>query len=288
MKKVSLVLLLTLTVSIATVAATEPITEDVPAPDQYDPTLPKTADIAVADRAAALRAQAQPLQMDHTAQILTTMDSSNAFVGVVRINPAMLARPVDPVVNADGSMFGFGLPRDMARLHLQIAGETYDLFFYDEKPDPKYGYRHVTLHVLNRDDAYARFSVDDRRGLVYGVIRTPARTIRIVPRPADAAQEVFVTSPMRTGVFASIPQDVWVDGPVSALIWRHYELEALAVIRPEHAESWLGTRSSYLLGGNLGTLRRVDAKSFVQLAARRRRSSGMSSPIFISRSTTVI
>jgi hypothetical protein len=189
------------------------------------------------------------------------------FVGVVRINPAFLTKPADPIVRAGGAVLGVGLPRDMARLQVGIAGEEYELFFFDEQKDSRYGLRHVTMNVLNHEDSYARFSVDDRNGLVYGAIHTPNRILRIVPTATAGKQEVYLAGTNRLS-----PQSValveQINPSARLLAWRHEELESVAEIRPEYAEARYESRSSYIRGGDLGSLRRVNAKEFVRAAAK--------------------
>ncbi|MDY6947626.1 MAG: hypothetical protein SXG53_18110 [Pseudomonadota bacterium] len=235
----------------------------IPSPAELDdPVLPAASEIAAADRTTLSRLIPQIFE---TQQIERTDGSPDSFLGTVRINPAFLTKPAAPIVGADGSILGVGLPPDMARLQLNIAGEQYELFFFDEQKDARYGLRHVTMNVLNYQGAYARFSIDDRKGLIYGAIYTPNRTLRIVPGVTAGQQQVHMSDSHRR----STPPSALVEQShpsVRLLAWRHQELESVAMIRAEYAEARHESRSSYLRGGDLGRLQKIDAKEFVRAA----------------------
>lgn len=232
-----------------------------PSPAELDdPVLPVVSELDSPGRTSVLRLQPQVFEAQQKS------DAAAGFVGTVRINPALLARPADPIVNIDGSILGIGLPRDTARLQLNVAGEQYELFFFDEQRDPRYGLRHVSMNVLNHADSYARFSVDDRQGLIYGAIYTPTRTLEISPAAKPGQQDVHIFERERLGARSADPGEL--ANPSTLLIaWRHHQLESVAKIRAEHAEAKYEFRSSYLRGGDLGRLRRVDAVEFVRSAA---------------------
>jgi hypothetical protein len=141
------------------------------------------------------------------------------------------------------------------------------LFFFDEQKDAKYGLRHVTMSVLNHDDAYARFSVDDRKGSIYGAIYTPTRILRIVPGTTFGQQEVHASAADRLSSQTSAVTEQ-IDPSARLLAWRHRQLESVAAIRAEYAQARYESRSSYLRGGDLGRLQRVDAKEFIRAATK--------------------
>lgn len=234
-----------------------------PSPAELDdPVLPTVSELDSPDRTSVLRLQPQVFEAQQRSK---SSNPAAGFVGTVRINPALLARPADPIVNIDGSILGVGLPRDMARLQLNVAGEQYELFFFDEQRDSRYGLRHVSMNVLNHADSYARFSVDDRQGLIYGAIYTPTRTLEISPTATPGQQDVHISERERLGARSADPGEL--ANPSTRLIaWRHHQLESVAKIRAEHAEAKYESRSSYLRGGDLGRLRRADTKEFVRAA----------------------
>ena len=238
----------------------------VPSPAELDdPVLPAVpSQIADPDRRSIMRLRPQVFEAQTSAA--PTGRLLGSFVGTVEINPAFLSKPAEPTVNTAGAVLGFGLPRDMARLQLEVAGDQYQLFFFDEQKDTRYGLRHVTMSVLNHDRSYARFSVDDRNGLIIGAIHTPSHTLRIVPGATAGQQEVYISDAGRLdSQFSALGEQ---HGPsIRLLAWRHQQLESVATIGAEHAEARYESRSSYIRGGNLGHLKRVNAKEFVRAAA---------------------
>ena len=239
----------------------------VPSPAELDdPALPAVvSEIGDPDRSSIMRLKPQVFEAQKSVE--SSGSSLDDFVGVVKIHPAYLTKPADPIVRAGGAVLGVGLPRDMARLQVAIAGEQYDLFFFDEQKDSRYGLRHVTMKVLNHEDSYARFSVDDRNGLIYGAIYTPGRTLRIVPTATAGQQEVYIAAADRPSSQAGALAEQ-TNPSVRLLAWRHEQLERVAAIRPEYAEARYESRSSYIRGGDLGSLKRVNAKEFVRAAAK--------------------
>jgi hypothetical protein len=239
----------------------------VPSPAELDdPALPAVvSEIGDPDRSSIMRLRPQVFEAQKSAE--SSGGSLDDFVGLLRINPAFLTKPADPIVRAGGAVLGVGLPREMARLQVGIAGEQYELFFFDEQKDSRYGLRHVTMKVLNHEDSYARFSVDDRNGLIYGAIHTPGRTLRIVPTATPGQQEVYIAGTNRLSSQAAALAEQ-TNPAVRLLAWRHEQLESVATIRPQYAEARYESRSSYVRGGNLGSLKRVNAKAFVRAAAK--------------------
>jgi hypothetical protein len=222
----------------------------VPSPAELDdPVLPAVpSQIADPDRRSIMRLRPQVFEAQTSAA--PTGRLLGSFVGTVEINPAFLSKPAEPTVNTAGAVLGFGLPRDMARLQLEVAGDQYQLFFFDEQKDTRYGLRHVTMSVLNHDRSYARFSVDDRN----------------VSGATAGQQEVYISDAGRLdSQFSALGEQ---HGPsIRLLAWRHQQLESVATIGAEHAEARYESRSSYIRGGNLGHLKRVNAKEFVRAAA---------------------
>lgn len=143
-------------------------------------------------------------------------------------------------------------------LQVVIAGDRYELHLLDQKDDPHYKFRHVTLQVRNHERSYARFSVDERNRLVYGAIYTPERIFRITPSRENSNQDVYLTSRDRAD-----PRP-----EVRLLGWRHNELESVAVIRPDQANVRYETRVTYVNGGRLGLMLGADARNFVRTATR--------------------
>ena len=166
-------------------------------------------------------------------------------------------------VSIDSAQLRSGTPG----VRLTIAGEKYELQPFDEKNDPRYGMRHVTLRAIDRENSYARFSVDDRNGLVYGAIYTPDRSIAIVPAQRKGYQDVFLSRPDPASAPPSRSPET-TSPALRTLVWRHHELEAVAAIKPHYADVRYEWRTALILGGDLGRLHRADAREFVQLAVR--------------------
>jgi hypothetical protein len=238
----------------------------IPSPTEVDdPVLPAVlSEIADSDRRSILRLkphifEAQKSEASGDSRLVD-------FVGTVKINPAFLSKPAEPIVNTAGAVLGFGLPRDMARLQLDVAGDRYELFYFDEQKDTRYGFRHVTMSVLNHERSYARFTVDDRSGRVLGAIYTPSQTLRIVPGTTAGRQDVYLSDGGRLNSQSDALREQH-DPSFRLLAWRHQQLESVATIGAEYAEARHESRSSYIRGGNLGHLKRVNAKEFVRAAA---------------------
>lgn len=129
----------------------------VPSPAELDdPVLPVVSELDSPDRISVMRLTPQLVEAQQKSE---PSGPASGFVGTVRINPALLARPADPIINIDGSILGVGLPRDMARVQLNVAGERYELFFFDEQRDSRYGLRHVSgmfsiMRIRTRDSPW--------------------------------------------------------------------------------------------------------------------------------------
>lgn len=174
-----------------------------------------------------------------TARTQSGSGGPSDYLGIVQIQPALLTAAA-------------------ARVQLKIAGAHYDLQFFDQKDDPRYGLRHVTMQGLQHEGAYARFSIDDRNGLLYGAIHAPDRVLWITPAQRPGYQDVHGSPPE---IASSAPA-------LRLLAWRHHELEALASIRPDYGAAHYESRTAILGGGNLGRVRSADVSNFVRAAVK--------------------
>jgi len=82
------------------------------------------SEIGDPDRSSIMRLKPQVFEAQKSVE--SSGSSLDDFVGVVKIHPAYLTKPADPIVRAGGAVLGVGLPRDMARLQVAIAGEQRD------------------------------------------------------------------------------------------------------------------------------------------------------------------
>jgi hypothetical protein len=183
------------------------------------------------------------------------------YVGTIELNPAQLIKPTEDAVELSRPVAGFGIPRQLALLRLEIDGEIYELFFASEAADPKFGFTHVAMDALNVPGAYAHFSVDRTRGLVHGTLYAPSKTYRIVPSLSKAEQFVFALGSEPGGL--TTPQIVEVGD--QRLAQRHQQVEAIAKIQPQRALSAIDKPLSSVKGGNLGVMRNTSAAEFVRV-----------------------
>lgn len=232
--------------------------------DNADPILSIPSPIS-AERAQSLRSAESSVL-----RAVSRPDNANRFsslaqaryAGTLQLNPALLAKPTDEPVDLTQPAVGFGLPRQLALVKLEIDGTTYELFYDSEAEDPKYGYHHVTMNVVNMPGAYAHFSLEPKRGLVLGTLYAPPRVYRIVPNPDKAEQDVFE---LRTESGATTAPQIKIAGD-AGLAARHEEIEAIAKIRPSFVTSVKDRPISSIRGGALGTMRNASAAEFSRVA----------------------
>lgn len=181
------------------------------------------------------------------------------WVGTTSIHPALLTRPSEKEIDSNRPAMGFGLPRQLAKLALEIEGTDYELFYVDEKADQEYQFRHVTMAVLNHPESYARFTVDDRTGLVYGSLYTPKVAYRIVPNPGKPEQFIYRLSSrsITAGNSGAAGHGV---ADINQIARRHRQVEAVAAIAPDDVSGAI--HAIWLSGGNLGRMRAASAKEF--------------------------
>jgi hypothetical protein len=202
------------------------------------------------------------------AELGTSMSArapNGKWVGTLSIHPALLARPTDKAIDFSKPTVAFGLPRQMARWALEIDGSVYELLHVDETTDEAYKLRHVTMAVLNQPGSYARFSVQDSRGLVYGTLYTPQATYRVVPNLEKPEQFVYRLDAVGSSKAQS--EAVQVDW----LAKRHQQVEAVGEIQPDHLYVSEKIRAAWLTGGRLGKMRNATVAEFT--AAMRRLSA---------------
>ena len=198
----------------------------------------------------------------------TAVGFGQQSMGTIAINPALLSQPTDADVDLSKPGIGFGIPRQVARLAITIDSTTYELFYLNETADPEYQLRHVTMAILNRPGSYARFSVHDGRGLVYGHLYTPEGTFLISPSADKPEQSVYrlSTSGIR-GTTAHSGAPVEKDW----LARRHQQIEIVSEIQPTDASSVSiddRGRGARILGGNLGSVRAATAAEFMTAMKR--------------------
>lgn len=189
-----------------------------------------------------------------TASASVIAEDASAFatpVAALQINLALLDRPAEGRLGA----LGFGVPRHLAHLQLSIEGEQYILFVGDVTIDAAKKLRHITAAVLNRPGAYARFTVDDRAGIVVGTIHTSQVTYRIVP---SAAGGQLVYRLHRRADEDPRWSRTLLDAAASPAIRsaeaRHRTVELLGEIQPWHVNFSTNEFMLTLVGGNIGKL----------------------------------
>lgn len=236
----------------------------VPAPDEADPIPAADSSLQSARIPAPQRfASGTPLKLRPSTDS-RRMRADAVALGVVNIDPFLLTRPVDVQIAPGKPLIVFGVPADMARLDLDLDGKRFQLYYSQEANDGALGYRHVTMRVLNDEASYARFSIENSSGDMYGTLHTPDATYVFEQGGVRGEAVVYRYEVRRRSAVLDNQQDAIVGK--SALARRHHQLEALEAIQPQHA--WSNSRGTYLLGGDLGTISDISVASFVQATRR--------------------
>lgn len=193
-----------------------------------------------------------------------SLRDSGEYIGVARISAALLARPVELQVNPGDPIFAFGLPAQMARLDLDLEGKQYQLYFAEAATEESGRLRHVTMSVLNHADAYARFSIDQSSGEVYGTLRTADAVYVFETNDVKGEQAVYRYDANKHSNALSD----WNNSLIgkSRLARRHHQIEAIAALQPDFARS--SVDSVFIRGGELGSVVEVSPEAFKHAAVR--------------------
>jgi hypothetical protein len=189
-----------------------------------------------------------------------------SYVGSVAIHPLLFTEPTAVPLDPQQPQVGFGIPRQVATLVLEIEGTKYQLFHVNEvrdgemgPNDPNRGLKHVTMAVLNQSGSYFRATIDETRGLVFGTLHAKGRTYRVIPRANEPVQDVFrIASPTARARSA-------LDTAVERLERRQLQLEAIARLQPSFARAFPRSKALVLQGGKLGSMANGDVASFKRL-----------------------
>lgn len=150
-------------------------------PDRIDRVFTQATTVELSDEA-----RKAPLQevLSRAAQ-----DAGTSLVSAVAIRPYLL-QPTAPA-DATGPVIG-AVPPHIRHVSLTLQGERFILDVVESEVDPSFGFRHVSAVVVNHSPrSYARFTVDDRAGLITGTVRTDGKTYRIVPSDIKGTQLVY-------------------------------------------------------------------------------------------------
>jgi hypothetical protein len=201
-----------------------------------------------------------------TTKIPTAIRADATYVGVTQITPMLLARPVAVTLNPGRPLLLQALPLEMSRLELTLEGRVYQFEFADEVVEKAKGFRHVTMSVLNEEDASARFSIDQSGGDIYGTLRTSSGIYVFEPGEGSGEQLVhrYDAHAPEGKRFAVREKGDSMAEP--ALARRHRQVELIAALQPQHA--WTGRGTVFLQGGDLGAVQNVSPNAFRRAAMR--------------------
>lgn len=192
--------------------------------------------------------------------------ATHAPLAIISIKRALLARPTERAVDVNAPSTGWGVPRQLSRLSLTLDGVEYVLGVVDESPDAKRGLVQVTAAVLNTSDGVARFTIDDRTGLLAGTLRGTEAAYRIVSidRNTQAVYRLAADASAATKMALSSK------GPAHSVEKRHVQLEMLSQVAPTRARMARNDLSVSIDGGALGSIdtRSVTAQSVVRALQR--------------------
>lgn len=232
----------------------------VPAPSEIDPILISTTPAGPRTQSSAAATSSLKLKLAPIGR-LSTGRQTVAPIGIMKFSGGLLSRPVETEADLTKPVVVMGLPSSMARLDFQLDGKEYQLYFGNDASDTRTGFRHVTMNVLNDARATARFTISGDGRSVYGVLRT--NDLTYVFEPSGTPGEQIVYRYQKTLAVDDRRRGIVGD---SSIAKRHHQLETVAAVRPD--SSYSDAYSSFLVGGNLGTIKSVTPAAFVRTAER--------------------
>ncbi len=119
----------------------------------------------------------------------------------------------------------------------------------------------MTAAILNQADGAARFTIDDREGLLAGTLRSGERAYRIVSIDRDA-QAVYALADSTSALRKSMSNAA---AAASSLERRHVQLEVLSQITPSRVRMARNDLSLSIEGGDLGSLNTVTVRSVLRV-----------------------
>ncbi len=167
----------------------------------------------------------------------------------VSISPMLLQLPTDRLVDFSVPATGVGMPRQYAHLKLSLQGEEFVLWVTADYRDARYGYRHVSAAVLNKDSGYALFSVAGS-GEIVGTISGNGRIFRIVPFSPKEQGVYQIDSPSEAVTLGKRG----VSRSSALLEQRHLQALRAAELQPDRLRTTETKERLHISGGALGRL----------------------------------